>query len=154
MTLAIGGQSGVPGDAPFEAEFTVEALSDGEFTAHGPYYRGKKMSMGPSACLRLGDLKIAVVSAKAQMADRAMFRQVGIAPEEEPILIVKSSVHFRADFEPIAAALLTCAAPGPMAVDPKDLPWERLRHGLRMGAMGPAFQTQDHDTKETADAGH
>ncbi|WP_172327504.1 M81 family metallopeptidase [Mangrovicoccus sp. HB161399] len=154
LTLAIGGQSGVPGDAPFEARFTVECLSDGEFTATGPYYRGKKMSMGPSACLRLGDLRIAVVSAKAQMADRGMFRQVGIVPEKEPILIVKSSVHFRADFEPIAAALLTCAAPGPMAVDPGDLPWERLRPGLRMGAMGPAFQPQDTDTKETANAGH
>ncbi|MBE3637955.1 M81 family metallopeptidase [Mangrovicoccus algicola] len=154
IRLALGGQSGVPGDAPFEAEFTVEALSDGEFTAHGPYYRGKKMSMGPSACLRLGDLRIAVVSSKAQMADRAMFRQVGIAPEAEPILIVKSSVHFRADFEPIAAALLTCAAPGPMAVDPKDLPWTRLRPGIRLGAMGPAFEPDDTDRKETAHAGH
>ncbi|WP_062763235.1 M81 family metallopeptidase [Falsirhodobacter sp. alg1] len=143
LTIALGGQSGVPGDAPFIATFAVEALSDGNFIAAGPYYRGKKMSMGPSACLRVGRLRIVVVSAKAQMADRDMFRQVRIEPENEPILIVKSSVHFRADFEPIAAHLLTCAAPGPMAVDPKDLPWRHLRPGIRLGAMGPAFKTED-----------
>lgn len=156
LTMAIGGQSGVPGDAPFEAEFEVETLSDGVFTAHGPYYRGRTMNMGPSACLRLGDLRIVLVSAKAQMADRGMFRQVGIDPDAEPILVVKSSVHFRADFEPVATALLTCAAPGPMAVDPALLPWTRLRPGIRMGALGPEFQpgSAGQTSKEAADAGH
>lgn len=143
LRMAIGGQSGVPGDAPFEAEFLVERLSDGTFAAKGPYYRGKVMNMGPSACLKLGDLRIVVVSAKAQMADREMFRQVGIDPEEEPVVVVKSSVHFRADFEPIASHLMVCAAPGPMAVDPALLPWRRLRPGLRMGALGPEFKPED-----------
>lgn len=143
IRLAIGGQSGVAGDAPFEAEFLVERLSDGTFEAKGPYYRGKIMNMGPSACLKLGDLRIVLVSAKAQMADREMFRQVGIDPEEEPIIIVKSSVHFRADFDPIASHLMVCAAPGPMAVDPALLPWQRLRPGLRVGALGPAFKPED-----------
>ncbi|WP_116135083.1 M81 family metallopeptidase [Tropicimonas sp. IMCC34043] len=152
--LSIGGASGIPGDSPFEAEFLVEWLSDGEFTAHGPYYRGRRIDMGPSACLRLDGLRIVVVSAKAQMADRDMFRQVGIHPEVEPILIVKSSVHFRADFDPIAGALLTAAAPGPMAHDPALLPWTDLRPGLRLGALGPAFQRPEDTTKENADAGH
>ncbi|MGD9864925.1 MAG: M81 family metallopeptidase [Pseudodonghicola sp.] len=143
LRMAIGGQSGVPGDAPFEAEFLVERLSDGHFLAKGPFYRGRMLNMGPSACLKLGDLRIVVVSAKAQMADREMFRQVGIDPEEEPIIIVKSSVHFRADFEPIASHLMVCAAPGPMAVDPALLPWRRLRPGLRMGALGPEFKPED-----------
>jgi len=34
------------------------------------------------------------------------------------ILVNKSSVHFRADFEPIAEKLLICAAPGAMPADP------------------------------------
>ncbi len=41
-----------------------------------------------------------------------MYRYVGIEPTEQAILVNKSSVHFRADFEPIAAKLLICAAPG------------------------------------------
>ncbi|MDK3019875.1 M81 family metallopeptidase [Pseudodonghicola flavimaris] len=140
ITMSIGGQSGVAGDSPFEAEFLVEHLSDGTFTATGPFYRGRVLNMGLSACLKIGDLRIVLVSSKAQMADQEMFRQVGIEPTGEPILIVKSSVHFRADFEPIASHLMVCAAPGPMAVDPALLPWQRLREGVRVGALGPEFK--------------
>jgi microcystin degradation protein MlrC len=97
------------------------------------------VDMGPSACLNLRGLRIVVVSAKAQMADRAMFRQVGIEPEAMRILCVKSSVHFRADFAPVAETILTCAAPGPMPVSPASLPWTRLRPGVRLAPLGPVF---------------
>ena len=140
MRLALGGKSGVPGDAPLEAEFLVERLSDGVFVAPGPFYGGRRMQMGPSACLRLDDIRIIVTSAKAQMADRAMFSSLGVSPEREKILVVKSSNHFRADFTPIAEAILVCRAPGPMAVDPATLPWRRLRPGLRLSPLGPVFQ--------------
>ena len=46
-----------------------------------------------------------------------MYRYVGIEPTEQAILVNKSSVHFRADFEPIAEKLLICAAPGAMPAD-------------------------------------
>ncbi len=46
-----------------------------------------------------------------------MYRYVGIEPTEQSILVNKSSVHFRADFEPIAEKLLICAAPGAMPAD-------------------------------------
>lgn len=143
IRLSLGGKSGIEGDAPLEAEFTVETLSDGNFTAHGPYYGGKEMNMGPSARLRIGDVRIALVSAKAQMADRAMFRSVGIDPEAEPVLVVKSSVHFRADFAPIASALLIAVSPGPAAADPAQLPWKRLRPGLRTSPGGAPFRADD-----------
>ena len=139
VRLALGGRS-QPGDAPFEGEFTVEILSDGVFACPGPFYGGRVMQMGPSAGLRIGDLRIALTSAKAQMADREMFRALGIHPEGERIVVVKSSNHFRADFQPIAAAVLVCAAPGPMAVNPATLPWRRLRPGLRLEPLGAAFQ--------------
>jgi microcystin degradation protein MlrC len=139
VRLALGGHSGVEGDSPLEAEFTVEALSDGCFVAPGPYYGGGRLEMGPSACLRIGDVRVVVVSRKAQMADQAMYRSVGIEPLEQAILVNKSSVHFRADFAPIAEAILVCAAPGPMAVDPSSLPWQRLRPGMRTSPLGRPF---------------
>jgi microcystin degradation protein MlrC len=42
------------------------------------------------------------------------------------ILVNRSSVHFRADFQAIAEAILVARAPVPMAADPADLPWRRL----------------------------
>ena len=112
VPLSLGGKSGISGDAPYKETFVVEKLSDGKFVAPGPYYGGRDMDMGPSACLRIGDVRVVVASYKAQLADQAMYRYVGIEPTEQKILVNKSSVHFRADFEPIAEKLLLCAAPG------------------------------------------
>jgi microcystin degradation protein MlrC len=139
VTLALGGQSGIPGDAPYQATFIVETLSDGQFVASGPYYGGRDMDMGPSACLRIEGVRVVVSSHKAQLADQSMFRYVGIEPTEQAILVNKSSVHFRADFEPIAENLMICAAPGAMPADTAALPWTRLRPGIRIKPNGPTF---------------
>jgi microcystin degradation protein MlrC len=55
-----------------------------------------------------------------------------VEPAEQAILVLKSSVHFRADFEPIAEAVLVAAAPGPVVADPAILPFLHLRPGLRL----------------------
>src|SRR5258707_4885458 len=139
VTLALGGKSGIPGDAPYEETFAVEKLSDGRFVAPGPYFGGRDMDMGPSASLRIGDVRVVVSCHKAQLADQSMYRYVGIEPTEQAILVNKSSVHFRADFEPIADKLLICAAPGAMPADTAALPWTRLRPGIRIKPNGPTF---------------
>jgi microcystin degradation protein MlrC len=139
IRLALGGKSGIPGDAPFEETFVVEQLSDGRFLAPGPYFGGSQMNLGLSAALRIGGVRVVVGSRKAQLADQAMFRYVGIEPTEQSILVNKSSVHFRADFEPIAEKLIICAAPGAMPADTAALPWTRLRPGIRIKPNGPAF---------------
>src|SRR5437588_2014475 len=109
------------------------------FTAPGPYFGGSRMNLGPSACLRIGDVRIVLASRKAQLADQAMYRFVGIEPTEQPILVNKSSVHFRADFEPIAEKIIICAAPGAMPADTAKLPWTRLRTGVRIKPNGAPF---------------
>jgi microcystin degradation protein MlrC len=139
ITLGLGGKSRVPGDAPLEGTFRVEALSDGQFTATGPFYSGSHMRLGPSARLSIGGVQVVVGSRKVQMADRMMYRFVGIEPEQMKILCNKSSVHYRADFAPIAAEIIECAAPGPVLADPGALPWKNLRPGLRTRPLGEPF---------------
>src|SRR6188472_481198 len=139
ITLALGGKSGIPGDAPYQETFVVEQLSDGKFIAPGPYFGGRDMDMGPSACLRIGGVRVVVSSHKAQLADQSMYRYVGIEPTAQAVLVNKSSVHFRADFEPIAEKLLICAAPGAMPADTATLPWMRLRPGIRIKPNGTPF---------------
>lgn len=139
IRLAIGGHYDVGGGGPLEAEFTVEAVSDGEFDATGPYYAGFHMHLGPSACLRVGGVRVVLASEKVQMADQAMFRYVGIEPTRQRILVVKSSNHFRADFTPIAHEIIVCAAPGAMPMNPTQMPWTRLPADLRLFPKGPTF---------------
>src|SRR6202022_1353284 len=77
VTLALGGKSGIPGDAPYQETFIVEKLSDGQFVAPGPYYGGRDMDMGPSAALRIGDVRVVVSSHKAQPAAQPSYRLCG-----------------------------------------------------------------------------
>mgnify|MGYP000327281524 CR=1 FL=1 len=139
VTLALGGRSGVPGDAPYEATFRVLRLGDGQCTGTGPFYKGAHMKLGPTALLEKDGVKVAVASAKVQLADQAMLRHLGIEPAEQKILALKSSVHFRADFQPLAEAVLVVVAPGPVVLDNRELAFRNLRPGLRIMPGGPVF---------------
>jgi len=139
IDLSLGGKSGIAGDAPLVARFRVEALADGHVECKGPFYRGARMELGPSACISIDGVRVVLTSRKTQLADQALYRFVGIEPTAQAILVNKSSVHFRADFTPIAQEILVAAAPGPMIADPSQFAWTRLARGLRLKPNGPAF---------------
>ena len=138
ITLGLGGEPAL-GDQPFEGTFTVKHLSEGNLTVKGPMMRGAKISLGPTACLQIGGVRVVVGSSKVQMLDRELYRVAGVEPEKMKILVNKSSVHFRADFTPIAHTILVVESPGPMVADPVNLPWKRLTPGLRLRPNGPVF---------------
>ncbi len=117
---------GLQSDAPVQARFTVRALSDGQVRLKGPMGLGGALSLGPCACLEIEGVRVIVSTGKTQMLDRELYRCVGVQPEAMKLLVNKSSVHFRADFSPIASHILVAKAPGPMPADPADLPWSRL----------------------------
>lgn len=131
-----------PGDEPFTLPATVEKLGNGQFHCTGPFYGGNDMDLGPMALLRVGEsgVLVAVASRKTQAADKEMFRCLGVEPGEMAILVLKSSVHFRADFTFEGGKILVATAPGPVTADPAALPYRNLRPGVRLGPMGPAFQ--------------
>ncbi|MGI9333979.1 MAG: M81 family metallopeptidase [Gammaproteobacteria bacterium] len=139
LELSIGASSGQAGHRPFESRFTVEALSDGEFVGSGPMSEGRQFRMGPSAVLRVGGVRVIVVSARAQLLDLEMLRHIGIEPARERILAIKSSVHFRAAFQLIAEDVLVAVAPGPNPADHREIPYRNLRSGLLLTPDGPAF---------------
>jgi microcystin degradation protein MlrC len=139
IELALAGRSGVPGDEPLHGVFEVEHLSDGRFRFDGPMMHGMQGDLGPVACLRIDGVRIVVSTIKMQLFERNFFRVAGIEPEAMKMLVVKSSVHFRADFQPAAHAILVAKAPGPMAADPADLPWQRLAAQMRVRPLGPTF---------------
>ena len=69
ITLGLGGEPAL-GDQPFEGSFIIEHLSEGNLTVKGPMMRGAKISLGPTACLRIGGVRVVVGSSKVQMLDR------------------------------------------------------------------------------------
>lgn len=141
IEITLGGQSGALGDSPLQGRFEVMHLSDGRCRFAGPMMNGMEVDVGPVACLKIGGVKVAVSSGKCQMLDRNLYRIAGIEPEKMSVLVNKSSVHFRADFAPIADQILVAKAPGPMTADPADIPWKRLREGIRLKPNGPSFHS-------------
>jgi microcystin degradation protein MlrC len=123
--------TGQPSDPPVRGRFKVLRLSDGACTLKGPMMRGLTVQLGPSACLEIDGVRIAVVSGKKQLLDRELLRMVGIHAEQMRVIVVKSSNHFRADFQPHASQVLVAKAAGPMAADPADLPWQHLPDSTR-----------------------
>ncbi len=122
--------SGALTEPPVQAEARVLAVSDGVVAMHGPMTAGMTMQLGASACVEVRGIKVLLSSRKAQMLDLDLFRYLGIEPADMKLLVVKSSVHFRAAFAPIASTILVAKAPGPMAADPGDLPWTKLPPGM------------------------
>ena len=85
-----------------------------------------------SALLECDGVLICVAGGKTQMLDRELYRCLGVTPESMKILVNKSSVHFRADFAPIASHILVAKSPGPMAASPADLPWTKLNPAMQL----------------------
>lgn len=138
------GNAGRPGAGSMAGRFRVLALGDGKLVCTGPVSYGARMNLGPMALVAVedaggADVKIVVSSIRSQPLDQAMLRHVGVEPSEQRILVLKSSVHFRADFDPLAAETLVVEWPGCNPADPSRCTYRQLRPGMRLAPNGPTM---------------
>ncbi|MEL7152835.1 MAG: MlrC C-terminal domain-containing protein, partial [Pseudomonadota bacterium] len=130
LHLALGGRSGPAGIVPFECYAEVIALSDGRFICTGRMQRGVETDIGRSALLRIaqsgGDVTVLLSSLRHQTIDAAAFRHIGADPSDYRIVGIKSTVHFRADFAPLAKTVLMVDAPGYSTCRLEILTYKRL----------------------------
>ena len=141
VSLSLGGKSD---GMPFACSARVLKLTDGRFTLTGPMGAGNPANLGPSALIDIDGVRVIVASRKMQALDQAIIRHVGVEPADCPILALKSSVHFRADFTPIAERIIVAIAPGTGGGRPgnAELPARAGRcspqaEGHRHGGLGP-----------------
>jgi microcystin degradation protein MlrC len=128
LSLSLGGKSD---GMPFACTARVVKLTDGRFTLTGPMGAGNPGNLGPCALIDIDGVRVMVVSHKVQALDQAILRHVGVEPSECSIIALKSSVHFRADFGPIAEHIIVGIAPGPVVADPAILNFRYVRSGVR-----------------------
>jgi microcystin degradation protein MlrC len=128
LPLSLGGKSD---GLPFDCTARVVKLTDGRFTLTGPMGAGNPGNLGPCALVDIDGVRVMVVSHKMQALDQALLRHVGVEPSECRILALKSSVHFRADYGPIAEKIIVGIAPGPVVADPAILNFRFVRANVR-----------------------
>jgi microcystin degradation protein MlrC len=133
LELSLGGRRGGPGSVPIFTGAKVERLGSGQFRGTGPMYGGATMDLGPMALLTLpSGPQVIVGSVNTHSADQSILRHLDIEPREQRIIALKSAVHFRADFEPIASEIIVVEAPGSNFANHNAFPYRHLRSNVRL----------------------
>ena len=137
LDLDLGGMADLDGVVPYHGRFKVDVVNDGKYQTTGPVAQGKRYDVGPSALLSIGGIKVAVSTHRVQAHDRSVFENFGVVLQDLDIIVLKSTAHYRAHFDPIADTTFAAIAPGGHGANPADFPYGKLRPGVRYYPLGP-----------------
>jgi microcystin degradation protein MlrC len=131
VEAALGAKTDTLHGYPIPIRATVQNLTDGRFVYDGPMLQGVPRSLGRTAVLRCegrygNHVDVIVCERRYQALDTAIFRSQGIEPSQKRILGLKSAVHFRGSFTPIATRILEVDTPGLTSIDFSRFPYEQL----------------------------
>jgi microcystin degradation protein MlrC len=116
VTLPLGGKLDMPAigrkGEPLILTGRVRVATDGEFTVTGPMMTGTRASLGRSVVFESAGISIVVCERNHEPWDLGCFRSLGIEPTEKRYLLLKSRIHYRAGFLPIAGAIVECDGVG------------------------------------------
>ncbi|MDP6028247.1 MAG: M81 family metallopeptidase [Pseudomonadales bacterium] len=115
---------------PLEVTGIVRLLSDGKFTITGPMSTGSRMNMGTTAVLDTGKVLIVVISRHVEPYDLGCFSSLGIDPLNKRFLMLKSRIHYRAAYMPIAKKIIECAGCGVCTSDYDQVQFKRIRRPI------------------------
>ncbi|TFW15124.1 M81 family peptidase [Brevundimonas intermedia] len=125
LPLRIGGKVGPMSGAPVDAEVEVLAVRA------DAYQRGLtgqlSEPLGLAVAVRIGGVDVVINSIRQQVFSPECFTELGVDLAAKRLVVVKSTQHFRAAFEPVAGAMLYCNAPGSLNMDLASLPYRHLR---------------------------
>jgi microcystin degradation protein MlrC len=128
VTIDLGGKKVDSHTEPLHLEGYVKAVTDGSFVNTGPMRTGTENDTGRTVLLRCGrDVSVVVTEKRIQPLDAELWRHVGVQPERLSVVVVKSSNHYRADYETISDEIIPVDSPGVNTVDPTDYDYEHIR---------------------------
>jgi microcystin degradation protein MlrC len=134
ITLDLGGKTDMPSigakGKPLRVTGKVRRLSDGEWIVRGPMYTGSRVTTGPTALFETGGLSIVVTSFHHEPWDTGIFTSIGIDPRHCRYLLLKSRIHYRAGFAPLAKHTITLDGEGVTTSDNNLLKFERIRRPI------------------------
>lgn len=112
---------------PLEVAGAVRTIANGQFIVKGPMTRGLQVNMGRTVVLDVDDIEIIIVERHLQAYDQEVFRRVGIEPTEKKIIVLKSAIHYKASFGPIAKKIFDVDTPEYLTMNFASLPFKNIR---------------------------
>ena len=133
VSLCLGAKVDSFHGEPLDVTGRVVLLSDGRFVHRGLMSTGVEMNMGPTAVVELegknsGRVQVVVTTHRYQPTDLEVLRSQGIEPTECQIIAVKSSVHFRSAFTPVAREIIEVDTPGLTSPRLDRLEFHKIEH--------------------------
>ncbi|MDR1944022.1 MAG: M81 family metallopeptidase [Synergistaceae bacterium] len=105
-------------------------LSDGKIVFKSSMRRGESFKYGKSVRIRYGHVEIIIVSNRCQTLDDRPFLMTGADLSDYKIVGIKSSVHFRAFFQPLADVIVASDPPGPNTANFKSLTYTKIHRPI------------------------
>ena len=112
-------------NGPVEVDAIVERLFDGEYVHTNPACRGLVERPGPTALLRVGELRLVVHSGRTLLTDPVLFEALGLDLAAADVVQAKSPVSFRAGFARVTDRMIVADGSGPASGRLETLPFAR-----------------------------
>lgn len=130
VTLNVGGKTDNMHGEPVRLDGYVKTISDGVYVRKGPMARGATDRMGRTAVIKTGGVEVILTEGRSQPLDAEVLRSVGIEPRDRKLIALKSAVHYRADYTPIAHEMLEVDTPGVHSPNLANFRYENLRRPI------------------------
>ena len=130
VNLNVGGKTDDMHGEPVSLESYVKTISDGVYVRKGPMSRGAVDRLGRTAVIRAGGVEVILTEERSQPLDAEVLRCVGIEPRDRKLIALKSSVHYRADYTPIAHEIMEVDTPGVHSPNLNNFRFENLRRPI------------------------
>ncbi len=126
IDVKLGGKKLPDQDSPIECKVYVKGLFDGKYVNRGPMHGGLTVDVKKSALIVIGGISVIVTAVCTQSYDIEIFQAHGLQLNDFDILVVKSSVHYRAAFGPKCKRMISVESPGGMPLSSQSLTYKRL----------------------------
>ena len=131
ITLTVGAKADNWHGEPVPVTGAVKAVSDGVYECelsdnHFAAFFGNTIRMGRTVWLQVGGINIILTERKVPPFDLAQLRGIGVIPEEQKMIVVKSAVAYRSAYLPIASRVIEMDTAGLCSPNLARFPYQHL----------------------------
>lgn len=106
---------------------TVERLIDGRFVYTGGQWDGHETLMGPTAVVRVGAVRVIIMTRATYDWSDEQIRVVSLDPLEAKFIVAKNPMNYRVAYGDTATAVMFLDTPGPTPATLKHVRFRKLK---------------------------
>lgn len=128
LRLRLGGKVSATAGESIDVDVEVGQLAEESWQS----FRKSRVTLGRTAVVRpVGtEIDIVLITSRTQTYEPDVFANLGIDIDAKDYLLVKSTNHFHAGFEPVSAGIVYVEAPSTYPIDPLTADYRKADRGI------------------------